>query len=103
VPVVIVALPSLPAGAGEASRTAVGSEGRHAVGTSGPRFAPGSEAKRTAAVVYFDPGDGHFLGTEILRFVGDYSGVPCPGSHDGTWEWIGFAWACHRPKKGHSH
>jgi hypothetical protein len=66
-------------------------------------FAPGSEAKPTAGVVYFDSADDHFLGTEILRFAGDYADVPCPGSHDGAWEWIGFAWACHHPKGGHSH
>lgn len=58
----------------------------------------------TANVIYYEPGTDHFAGTEIIRFTGDYEGIPCPGSHTGEWEYIvtpgGAFWACHHPKGG---
>jgi hypothetical protein len=48
------------------------------------------------SAMVFDPDTGEFLGTEVLRFTGrDLSGIPCPTGHEGYWEDLGFAWACH--------
>jgi len=53
------------------------------------------------SAMVFDPVSGEFLATEILRFTSsDLSSLPCPTGHDGYWEDLGFAWACHHWKPG---
>ncbi len=60
---------------------------------------PNSGNGRAVNVMVFEAGTGHFAGTELLRFTDkDLSNLPCPKQHGGTWEWIGFAWACHHWK-----
>ena len=47
----------------------------------------------------FDSVTGEFLATEVIRFTSkDLSNIPCPTGHDGYWEDLGFAWACHHWK-----
>lgn len=51
------------------------------------------------SAMVFDPDTGEFLATEVLRFTSrDLSSIPCPTGHEGYWEDLGFAWACHHWK-----
>jgi hypothetical protein len=51
------------------------------------------------SAMVFDPDTGELLATEVLRFTSrDLSSIPCPTGHEGYWEDLGFAWACHHWK-----
>jgi hypothetical protein len=74
-------------------------------GPLGPHCAPPAPGlafaqgpSKAIPILYYSP-DGVFQGTELLRITErDLSNQPCPG--DGTWFWVGFAWACHHPQGG---
>jgi hypothetical protein len=64
-------------------------------------FSKANEHQVSSAAInamVFDPVTHEFLATEIIRFTSqDLSAIPCPAG-GGTWEDLGFAWACHHWK-----